>query len=104
MSLVTERLLALADKRPGLTVLELPGLDVDGFFVNKDGDCWIFVRRDRREYKKTAVLAHELGHYLRRNKEYDAEGVAREPKHLREALADRCSRRLLMFVRLGLWG
>lgn len=104
MSQIIERLHALARKRGDLSVCELNGLDNEGYFVDKDGECFIFIDKSLRGYKKTAVFAHELGHYVRRK--FDTismiSGEARQRE--KEEKADRCSRRLLMFVRKGLWG
>jgi len=104
MSVMLKRLQALAEKRGDLRVIELPGLDNEGYFVAKDGDYFIFIDRALRGYKKTAVLAHELGHYARRRIDtfFVVQDCAKQRE--REDMADRCSRRLLMFVRKGLWG
>lgn len=101
MPALFNRLMALAEARPDLTVRQLPGLDNAGYYVNKDGVSYIFLDRDLRPYRKVAVLAHELGHFGRRRRDFDPE-VSPPPAPAREALADRFSRRLLWLVRLGL--
>ncbi len=103
MSVIIKRLLALAEKR-GVCVAELPGLDNAGYFVANDGRFFIFIDRSLRGYKKTAVLAHELGHFVRRRIDTFAVVQDCDMHREREDMADRCSRRLLMFVRKGLWG
>ncbi len=104
MSDIRRRLMDLAAARPDLTVRELPGLSEPGLFVGKDGAFFIFVDRNLRDYKKTAVLAHELGHYVRRARDFkDGDHLDGRLRSSRaEFQADRCSRRLLMFVRQGL--
>jgi Zn-dependent peptidase ImmA (M78 family) len=113
MAGLLDRLFALAQKRSDLVITEVDDIDSWGFLLFRDGRYRIYINRTIRDFRKTMVLADELGHYaLRRritrlqNIPPDAESLAeciRRDKTA-EAWAGRFSRRLLYFVRRGLHG
>jgi Zn-dependent peptidase ImmA (M78 family) len=107
------RLVALAEKRDDLVVTEVDDIDSWGFLLFRDGRYHIYVNRAVRDFRKTMVLADELGHYALRRRISKREGVPPAAATLVErirqdkacdAWAAKFTRRLLYFIRRGLHG
>lgn len=113
MAGLLDRLFDLAKKRPDLVVTEVDDIDSWGFLLYRDGRYRIYVNRSIRDFRKTMVLADELGHYVMRRRYVrlrhispDAESLAESIRRDKDAAtwAARFSRRLLFFIRRGLHG
>jgi Zn-dependent peptidase ImmA (M78 family) len=113
MAGLLDRLYTLAQKRSDLVITEVDDIDSWGFLLYRDGRYRIYVNRTIRDFRKTMVLADELGHYALRRRIVrlrhippDAESLAeciRRDKSA-DAWAAKFSRRLLYFIRRGLHG
>lgn len=107
------RLMTLAQRREDLVVTEVDDIDSWGFLLFRDGRYHIYINRSVRDFRKTMVLADELGHYALRRRISRREGTppaaATVVERIRQdkacdAWASRFTRRLLYCVRRGLHG
>jgi len=113
MAGLLDRLFALAKKRPDLVVTEVDDIDSWGFLLYRDGRYRIYINRSIRDFRKTMVLADELGHYALRRRVVRLQHIAPDAESLAECIrrdksaddwATKFSRRLLFFIRRGLHG
>lgn len=113
MAGLLDRLYALAQKRSDLVITEVDDIDSWGFLLFRDGRYRIFINRTIRDFRKTMVLADELGHYALRRRITRLQHLAPDAESLADCIrrdksadswAIKFSRRLLYFVRQGLHG
>jgi hypothetical protein len=113
MAGLLDRLYALAQKRADLIVTEVDDIDSWGFLLFRDGRYRIYVNRTIRDFRKTMILADELGHYALRRRIVRRQHISPDAESLAESIrrdksadawATKFSRRLLFFIRRGLHG
>jgi hypothetical protein len=112
MSVLLDRLYAIAAKRPDLQIHQVPNIDCWGFLLYRDGIYHIHVNEGVRNFRKTMILVEELGEYARRRRNRGdaagAESLAPLEMIVREkmdrAWVTRFSKKLLYMVRRGLHG
>ncbi|QLA17078.1 ImmA/IrrE family metallo-endopeptidase [Desulfolutivibrio sulfoxidireducens] len=113
MSVLLDRLYAMAGKRSDLEIHQVPNIDCWGFLLVRDGTFHIHVNEKVRDFRKTMILVEELGEYARRRRAgrngmagiqpgLTQEMIVREK--MDRAWVIRFSKKLLYMVRRGLHG